>query len=451
MSNNASEDLGTQPIGKLILSQSVPAAIGILVMSLNMIVDTIFVGNYIGPNAIAVITIVLPAVFLIASFGMAIGVGGASMISRAFGADDHEKGHHVFGNQIVLSLSLSIGLTILGLIFEDQALALFGAKGDIIEPARIYYKILMYGVPFLSLVMTGNPVVRAEGKPTFSMIALIIPSVANILLDYILIVVMDFGIAGAAWATSLSYFSSFLFIVWFFTSRNSELQIRLKCLALEWPIIKEMSALGGVTLSRQGIVSILSIILNHALYTYGGEISVAMYGIISRMLMFALFPVLGIAQGFMPIAGYNFGANNFDRLKETINKSLIYATGLAFIIFIVVMVFPQQIVRIFSDDAEILLKTPNALRIVFAVTPLIAIQLIGSAYFQAIGKAVPALLLTLTKQGFFLIPLILILPQYFDLFGVWVSFPIADFLSTIVTGLFLNHELKKYLKAEKLL
>lgn len=445
MTNKASQGFGTKPIGQLIAGQSIPAAIGILVMSLNMVVDTIFVGNFIGANAIAAISIVLPISFLIASVGMAIGIGGSSIISRAFGSDDHEKAHHVFGNQIIMSLGLASILTAVGLIFENEALAFFGAQGEIVEPARSYFSTLMWGVPFLALFMTGTPVMRAEGNSIISMIALIIPAIVNIVLDYIFIVKMDLGIEGAALATTISYSASFVIIIWFFLSKYSELQIRLKCLKLEWPIVKEISSLGVVTLSRQGVISVLSIILNHTLYSYGGAVSVAVYGIISRLLMFALFPVMGVAQGFMPILGFNYGAKNMARVRETVNKSILYASLLALIVFTVIMIFPRAIVQVFTSDVEVLAQTPDALRTIFLITPLIAIQLIGSAYFQAIGKAKLALVLTLSKQGFFLIPLLLILPQFFGLFGVWVAFPIADFCSTTVTAFFLRREMKKNL------
>lgn len=446
MANRASAELGNAPIGKLLIAQAVPASIGILVMSLNMVVDTIFVGRWIGPMAIAAITVVVPLTFLIASIGMAIGIGGASIISRALGAEDHDKAQRTFGNQIVMSLGLSVFFVIVGLIFKEEALALFGANGKILGPAEIYYSIIMYCIPFLALCMTGNPVIRAEGKPKFAMIALILPAIGNIFCDYLFINVFDYGMAGAAWATCISYFICFVFIYWFFFSKHSELKIRLKCFKLEYPIVKEITQLGGVTLARQGMVSVLSIILNHTLFTYGGETSVTIYGIISRMLMFALFPVMGISQGFQPIVGFNYGAKKYQRVRESINISIKYGTGLALVVFAIIMFFPAQIVSVFTDDAVILLETPSALRWVFLVTPLIAVQMIGSGYFQAIGKAIPALLLTLTKQGFFLIPLILILPNYFGIFGVWVSFPIADLLSTLLTGWYLHKEVKRNLK-----
>lgn len=446
MAINKSAALGTEPIGKLLIEQAVPASIGILVMSLNMVVDTIFVGQWIGPMAIAAITVVVPLTFLIASIGMAIGVGGASIISRALGRDDHDKAQRTFGNMIVMSFGLAVFFVVVGLVFKEEGLALFGANGDIYSPAEIYYVIVMYGIPFLALCMTGNPVVRAEGKPKFAMVALILPAIGNIFFDYLFINVLDMGMAGAAWATSISYFICFLFIYWFFLSKYSELKIKLRCFKLEHAIVREITELGGVTLARQGMVSILSIVLNHTLFAYGGETSVTIYGIISRMLMFALFPVMGISQGFLPIAGYNYGAEKLARVRESINISIKYGTGLALVIFAIIMIFPEQITFIFTKDETVIRETPSALRWVFLVTPLIAVQMIGAGYFQAIGKAVPALLLTLTKQGFFLIPLILILPTYFGIFGVWVSFPIADVLATLVTGWYLNREVKRTLR-----
>jgi putative MATE family efflux protein len=440
----ASDNLGTKPIGPLIRQQSIPAAIGILVMSLNMIIDTIFVGNCIGAVAIAVITVVLPIVFLVSAIGMAVGVGGASIISRALGAGDYEKAHLTFANQVILSVGMSILMAALGLIFKVEILTLFGAKGEVLAPAIKYFTIVMYAVPFLGMVMTANPIIRAEGKPTFSMTTMLIPAFMNVIMDYFFIMVFDWGIEGAAIATSISYASSFTFVTWFFLSKNSEMQLKWRCLRLDFNIIKEIGSLGGVTLARQSVVSFLSIILNNALFKYGGAGGLAIYGIIGRMMMFALFPVLGIAQGFMPITGFNYGAKKFERAKETVHKSILYGSVVAAITFIVIMIFPEIFVRAFTKDAEVLKQTPNALRIVFAVTPLIALQLIGSAYFQSIGKALPALLLTLSKQGFFLIPFLLILPSYFGLMGIWISFPIADFLSTVVTGFFLRRELSLY-------
>lgn len=445
MATISSQDLGTQPISKLIIKQALPASIGILVMSLNILVDTIFVGNWIGSTAIAAINVVLPVSFFIAALGMSIGIGGSSIISRALGADNYEKALKTFGNQITLTLVVTLTMVTVGLLFANTIIDSFGGKGAIFEPAKIYYQIVLYGVPVLALCMMANTVIRAEGKPKFAMYAMMIPSVSNLIMDYVFINLLDYGMEGAAWATTLSYVFCLVFILWFYKSNRSELKINVSHLGLNFPIVKEITSLGFVTLARQAVVSITYLFMNNILFDLGGETSVTSYAIAGRMLMFAMFPVLGVTQGFLPIAGFNYGANNFQRVKETLNIAIKYAAILASLVFIMLMIFPENIARMFTTDAEVLLQAPNDMRWVFAATPIIAWQLIGAAYFQAIGKAWPALLLTLCRQGFFFIPLILILPQFYGELGVWISFPISDVLATIVTAYFLNREIKKNL------
>ncbi|MDG1729647.1 MAG: MATE family efflux transporter [Algibacter sp.] len=448
MAKIASQDLGTLPINKLLVKQAIPASIGILVMSLNILIDTIFVGQWIGSTAIAAINVVLPVSFFIAALGMSIGVGGSSIISRALGANTIEKALKTFGNQITLTLVLTVSMVILGLWFVDAIVPAFGGKGNILEPAKIYYIIVLYGVPFLALSMMGNTVIRAEGKPKFAMYAMMIPSVGNLVLDYIFINVLDLGMAGAAWATTLAYVFCFAFIFWFFLSKNSELKIKKHHFGLNKPIVLEIGSLGFVTLARQAVVSITYLFMNNILFNLGGETSVTAYAIVGRMLMFALFPVYGITQGFLPIAGFNYGALKYARVRESIYTAIKYAAGLATIVFILLMVFPEAITRLFTDNPKVISQTPPAMRWVFAATPIIALQLIGAAYFQAIGKAKQALILTLTRQGFFFIPLIFILPIFYGELGVWIAFPISDILATIVTAYFLNREIIQNLKPE---
>ena len=449
MAKTASKDLGTLPINTLLVKQAIPASIGILVMSLNILVDTIFVGQWIGSTAIAAINVVLPVSFFIAALGMSIGVGGSSIISRALGANNPDKALNTFGNQITLTLVLTISMVVLGLWFIDGIVPAFGGKGNILEPARIYYTIVLYGVPFLALSMMGNTVIRAEGKPKFAMYAMMIPSVGNLVLDYIFINLLDFGMAGAAWATTLAYVCCFTFIFWFFLSKNSELKLKKHHFGLDKYIVSEIGSLGFVTLARQAVVSMTYLFMNNILFNLGGETSVTAYAIVGRMLMFALFPVYGITQGFLPIAGFNYGAFKYDRVKESIYTAIKYAAGLATIVFVLLMVFPEAITRLFTDNEAVIVQTPPAMRWVFAATPIIALQLIGAAYFQAIGKAKQALLLTLTRQGFFFIPLIFILPSFYGELGVWIAFPISDVFATIVTAYFLNREIIKNLRPEK--
>jgi len=438
-----SQLLGTQPIASLLIKQAVPASIGILVMSLNILVDTIFVGNWIGSIAIAAINVVLPVSFFIAALGMAIGIGGSSIISRALGADDYEKAKRTFGNQISITLGITILCVIFGLWFIDDLVYSFGGKGAIFEPAKIYYRIVLYGVPVLALCMMGNNVIRAEGAPKHAMIAMLIPSIGNLLMDYIFINQLGMGMEGAAWATTISYVLCFLYVLWFFISGKSELLCSLKHFILDWPILKEIGGLGFVTLARQAMSSVLYLILNNVLFELGGEDSVSVFGIIGRMMMFALFPVLGITQGFLPIAGYNYGAQNWSRVREVIFTSIKYACGLGLLIFLGLFFFTREIATVFTDNEAVINQTSFALKMVFIATPIIAIQLIGAAYYQAIGKAIPALLLTLLRMGFILIPLILILPQIYGELGVWISFPIADVVSTIITAWYLWVAMKK--------
>lgn len=444
---NGSASFGTQPISELLIKQAVPASIGILVMSLNILIDTIFVGQWIGSNAIAAINVVLPVSFFIAALGMAIGIAGGSIISRALGKNDLKRATKTFGNQIVLTLLLTISFVIFGLSLIDIIIPAFGGKGQLFEPAKVYYTIVLYGVPVLGYCMMGNNVIRAEGKPKNAMYAMLLPSVSNLLLDYVFIYVLDMGMQGAAWATTLSYLVCATYIFYFFNAKGSELHLKWSDLKLDLGITKEIGALGFVTLARQSVISISVLLVNNILFGLGGEAVVAVYAIISRLLMFSLFPVLGITQGFIPIAGYNYGANNKKRVEMVIRTAIIYASGFATVVFLLINIFSNSIGGIFTNDATVLEKAPTAIRWVFAATPIVGVQLVGAAYYQAIGKALPALLLTLTRQGFFFIPLLYILSGIMGINGVWLAFPVAEFLAALVTGCFLIYELKKYLKS----
>ncbi len=442
-----SASFGTQAIPKLLIIQAVPASIGILVMSLNILIDTIFVGQWIGANAIAAINVVLPVSFFIAALGMAIGLGGSSIISRSIGRNDFARANKTFGNQIVLTFFLTISFVIFGLLFVETIIPAFGGKGALYEPAKIYYTIVLYGVPILGYCMMGNNVIRAVGKPKNAMYAMMLPSISNLILDYILIYIFDFGMYGAAWATTLSYGVCALYILYFFNSNRSELNLNIGDFKLNKSITKEIGALGSVTLVRQGVVSLSVLLVNNLLISLGGESAVAVYAIISRLLMFSLFPVLGITQGFIPIASFNYGANNKKRVEEVIRTAVLYATGFATLVFLMINIFSNSIGDIFTNEPLVLEKAPAAIRWVFAATPVVGVQLIGAAYYQAIGKALPALLLTLTRQGFFFIPLLYIFPNFLGINGVWLAFPIAELLATIVTSSFLIYELRKYLNS----
>lgn len=445
MRKGSTELLGTLPIPKLLIQQAIPASIGILVMSLNILIDTIFVGQWIGSNAIAAINVVLPVSFFIAALGMSIGIGGASIISRSLGEKNLEKAEQTFGNQISLTLALTTFVVIFGLIYVDQIIPIFGGKGSLFDLAKTYYLIVMYGVPVLAFCMMSNNSIRAEGKPKNAMYAMLLPSVSNLIFDYVFIKGFDWGMMGAAWATTLSYGVCASYIIYFFLSGKSSLKPDIQAFIPKIGLVQEIASLGSVTLVRQAMVSITVLLVNNILFTLGGESSITVYAIISRMLMFATFPIFGITQGFLPIAGFNYGAQNWQRVRKSINISITYSSVMASLIFVAIFLFSDAIPSIFSKDTTVSDQTSVALRYVFMTLPVIGIQLIGAAYFQAIGKAFPALLLTLSRQGLFFIPLLFLLPPYFGVLGVWMAFPLADLCSTIVTLYFLNRAIRKNL------
>ena len=294
----------------------------------------------------------------------------------------------------------------------------------------------------MAWAMMGNNVIRAEGYPRVAMYTLIVPAVFNIVLDPIFIIWFDMGLKGAAWATSLSYMASAMYSLWFFLLGKSSMKMRMEWFKPNLKISTEIASLGAVTLARQGTVSLLAIVLNNELFTYGGEQGLSTYGVINRVMMFANFPVLGITQGFVPIAGYNHGAKLRTRVQESIRLAIKSSTLVALIIFVLILTFAGTIVSIFTEDQNLIALSVPAMRKSFLATPLLAFSLIGSAYFQAIGKAKPALLLALSKQGIFLIPLVMIMPALFGLEGIWYAFPLADTGAAIISYCFLRKETK---------
>jgi putative MATE family efflux protein len=446
--SQVSKELGTESISKLLVQQSVPASIGFLIMSIYSIVDTIYVGRFIGTLAIGAITVVMPISFLISSIGMAIGVGGASVISRALGSGDRRRALKTFGNMVNATLHFAILLVILGFIFDEEILTIFGGKGDILPFAREYFIVILYGVPFLAWAMMSNNVIRAQGRPKVAMYVMVIPAILNIILDPIFIIVLKMGLTGAAWATTISYIISAIYALIFFLKGNGEIKFVFRYFRIDFGILKDIFSIGSITLARQSSVSLLIVVLNHSLFSYAGELGIAVYGIVNRVMMFALFPVIGIVQGFLPIAGYNYGAKNPERVLSSIYTSIKYALTLASVILVLILTFSSKVVSAFTSDMQLIKESSFALVFVFMMSPLIAVQMVGSGYFQAIGKALPALLLTLTKQGFFLIPLVFIMPKFFGVNGIWYSFPIADILSAIITWIFLQREIKNNLKLQ---
>lgn len=450
VTKKTSDKLGTEKMSKLLLQQSLPASIGFLVMSFYQMVDVFFVSRYAeGEIAIAAITVVLPITFLISSFGMAIGVGGSSVLARALGEGNTTKAQKTFGNQIKLTIGFVLFFVLVGFVFQEQLLRVFGANNEIIPFAKEYFNILLVGLPFLGWAMMTNNVIRAEGKPKVAMLTMIIPAVSNILLDYVLIYHFNMGITGAALATSSGYILSGLYTLWFFISGRSELKLIPDDLKLDFSIIKEITSIGSITLVRQSMFSILAIVLYSQLNKWGliayentlgqsgGSHAIAIYGLIRGFTLFVAFPIIGIMQGLMPIVSYNYGAKNWQRVRHSVWLAIKWTTTISIILLTIITVFPQELIEIFTEDKNLLNHTPRILRLIFLSLPVMGIGFIGGAFFQAIGKPIPALILTLARQGLFMIPLMYLLSNFIGLDGVWFSMPLGEILAGTWAGIWL--------------
>ncbi len=435
--------LGTEKIGKLLVKMSVPAIIGMLVNALYNVVDTIFIGRGVGTLGIGGITIAFPVQLIIMSVGMLVGMGSASVISRSLGNGDRDRASKTAGNAFLVSAVFGMGVMVLGLLFMQPILRLLGATDEILPYAREYLSVILFGAVFITFAMSANNIARAEGKAVVAMLTMLIGTGMNIVLDPIFIFGLKMGIRGAATATVISQFLAFAFLLVFFISGKSSLKIKLKHLKPDWPVLGEVFKLGIPIFVRQLGMSILAIVVNNSLRAYGSEVHIAGFGIINRLLMFTLMPIMGISQGFQPIAGYNYGAGSTDRVKQTVKLSIIVSSAVALFAFLVMMLFPRTLLQIFTADAQLIREGTEALRVVILALPFVGLQLIGSTYFLAIGKAIPSLLLGMSRQILFLIPLVLLLPLTLGLSGVWTAFPIADGLATLATVLWMARDLRK--------
>ncbi|MBN2552145.1 MAG: MATE family efflux transporter [Spirochaetales bacterium] len=429
--------LGTQSIARLLVRLSVPATVAMLVMALYNLVDTIFVGRGVGTEAIGGLTIAFPFQVIIMAFAGMIGFGTASVVSRNLGSGDRDRACAAAGNAFTVSIGFGLLATVLGYALLDPILRLFGATPLLLSYARDYLSVILAGSAFITFSLATNNIVRAEGRAAVAMITMVLGAVANMILDPIFIFALNMGIRGAALATVIAQSLSFVFLLFFFLSGRSSLKIRLIHLKPAGGVLKEIFALGVPAFIRQSGMSLVLILVNNLLGRYGGNVYIAVFGLIFRILHFVLMPLVGLVQGFQPITGYNYGAGKIDRVRYGVRLSLLVSTALALLGFLLLSLLPGPIFRIFSTDPTLIRAGMPVLRVVVLILPFIGIQMIGSSYFQAVGKARPALFLGLSRQFIFLLPMMIILPLAFGLWGVFAAFPAADFLSTLVTGLWL--------------
>ncbi len=439
-----SEILSSDHIGSLLFRLSVPAVIGMMVQALFNVVDTIFVGRGVGTLGIAGITIVFPIQMFVMAVSQMTGIGGASIISRALGARNIARANKTLGSMLLSALLIGIVITVIGYIFTDDLLRVFGATDSILPYAREYLTIILIGNVFFPFAISANNVIRAEGRAGFAMITMLISAILNIILDPIFIFWLGMGIRGAAIATVLAKSVTALWVTIYFFTGKSMLELRLKNWRFHRGSTGEMFAIGTASFVRLIAASILMVFVNNILASYGSDIYIAAMGIILRLLQFFTMPILGVAQGFQPIVGFNYGAKRFDKSKRALKLALIVATGIATFGFILLFFFSKSLFSLFTRDSDLILSGIKPLRIVIMLLPLVGSQIIGASVFQAIGKAVNSIILSITRRAIFLIPLLFILPRIMHVRGVWAAFPISDALSFMLTATLLVLQLREF-------
>ncbi|MFA7532843.1 MAG: MATE family efflux transporter [Tissierellaceae bacterium] len=438
--------LGEEPIGRLLFKFSLPAITGMIVNALYNVVDRIFIGKGVGDLAIGGIFITMPISLVIMAFGMLIGIGGNTLVSIKLGQDRKEEAEKVTGNAFVLLILASLAISVFGLIFLKPLLNAFGASPSNFGYAYDYMKIILIGAPLQTIGFGMNNFIRGEGSPTIAMKTMLIGAITNTILDPIFIFVFHMGVQGAALATIISQGLSAIWVMRYFFGGKSMLSIKKSYLKLKWEIFKDIIAIGVGPFSMQIAGSMVTVLLNNSLKNYGGDLANSSMAVINSVAMMVMMPVFGINQGSQPIIGFNYGAKNYDRVKETLKYSIIAAITLTSLGFVLTQFFPVKLYQLFISKngnlTEISRIGVPGMRTYLAMFPIIGFQVVSSNYFQATGKPKQSMFLSLSRQVLILIPALIILPRIFGLTGVWMAGPLADFIASVLTAFFVLRSIK---------
>ena len=449
--------LGTDSLSKLLLRYALPAIIAQVAASLYNIVDSIFIGQGVGPLAISGLALTMPMMNLTAAFGAMIGAGSAALTSIRLGQGNKPAAERILGNVVLLNVVLGVVLMAFGLLYLDELLYFFGASDQTLPYAREYMRIILYGNVITHLFHGLNCMLRVAGYPNKAMNITIIAVVLNAILDAVFILWLKWGIAGSAWATVIAQMLAVV-VQWIhFSNKASFLRFRGEAFRFRWDIIKNIITVGMAPFMIQSCACVVVILVNNTLGQYGGDLSIGAYGIANRVAFLFTMVVMGFTQGMQPIVGYNYGARAYDRVLKTMWMTVGWSVATTTFGFLLCELFPYQVVRIFvSEDGsgsatELIEASARGLRILVLMLPLVGFNIVAGNLFQHIGKPKRAILLSVSRQMLFLMPLIYFLPRYMGADGVWYSIPIADLLSTALAALLLFqqiHKLKKSPSAE---
>ena len=439
-----SKQLGEDKVSKLLIRFSIPAIVGMLVNALYNVVDRIYIGHGVGYLGIGATTIAFPIMLIMMAFSMLIGLGANSLVAIRLGQNRKEEAQGIFGNALVLLILTSLVLSTTGLIFLKPFLKLLGTSEDILPYALDYLSIILLGGVFQSVGMGMNNFIRSEGNPKIAMYTMLAGAVTNTVLDPIFIFVFDWGMKGAALATIFSQAASAAGVLLYFLKGKSLLKITIKNLRLKLSYVVKIISLGAAPFAMQIAASILNFIMNANLGAYGGDIAISGMGIVNGIVTLIIMPIFGINQGVQPIIGYNYGAKKYDRVKEAYKLAVVFATVIVVIGWTATRLFPAQMVYLFNKkDTELIDFGIFAIKRFLIFFPIVGFQIVSSNYFQAIGKPRHSALLGLSRQVLILIPALIILPKFFGLEGVLAAGPLADLVSSIITGIFIIIEMKR--------
>lgn len=436
--------LGEEKVSKLLLTFSLPAIVGMLVSACYNVIDRAFIGHSAGAPGLAGITIGFPIMIIQMAFGGLIGMGATSLVSIRLGEKKPEEAEKIMGNALVLLIIATVGITIIGHIFLDPILILFGASAEVLPYARDYMQVILWGSVFMMLSFGMNNFMRAEGKPGTAMATMIISAVLNVIFAPIFIFVLGWGMIGAGLATVVAQAIAACWIVGHFIMGKSTLKIRKKNLKLDWDICKRIMFIGMAPFFMQVAQSGVTAFINKSLEAFGGDIAISGWGIVNSLMTLIFMPILGINQGVQPIIGYNYGAKKYDRVRTGLKLAIFSATGIALVGYLATRIFPRQLIMIFNNTDQALIDFgTHAVTVAMLLIPVIGLQVVGAGYFQATGKPTQSMILSLSRQVLILVPLLFILPRFYGLDGVLAAFPSADVLSTILTGTWLFVELRR--------
>ncbi|WP_436414858.1 MATE family efflux transporter [Petrimonas sp.] len=435
-------NLETKKLAPLVWEYSIPAIIGTLVNSLYNIVDRIFIGQGVGAFAISGLAITFPVTILASALGMLVGVGAASRISISLGEKKKHTAEQILGNSFLLILLFNAVIMTFFYIYLDEILIAFGATENTLPYAREYLQIVLIGNVFISLCYSFNNMMRASGYPKKAMVTMLIGAVLNIILDPIFIFVFKLGIAGVAWATVISMFVGMLFVMHHFVQKSSLIRLRKENIRLNKPIVLAIVSIGLSPFFMQVAASGVAVLLNTSLLKHGGDLAVGAYGILNSMLLIIIMTVVGLNQGTQPIIGYNYGAKNFMRVRDTFYYTVKIATIITSTGFIIGMFFPRQFAAAFTNDQALLDIAENGIRLSLIAFPLVGFQVVAGNFFQSIGQAKKAIIQSLSRQIIFLVPALLIFPTLFGLNGVWIAMPVSDFLASLLSLYLLIGQIK---------